>query len=124
MEGRIDSISPIKKSRNGKDYLVVTISGDMYSVWEPSIMEGLKEKDQVEFTSKKYGNFNKLISISKLDAQDTVLEISTDHPIEFKKGNQVESDDLRRIDERLCEISSKLSMLIDIMSSREKPSDR
>ncbi|MCK5043359.1 MAG: hypothetical protein KAR51_05000, partial [Candidatus Aenigmarchaeota archaeon] len=61
------------------------------------------------------GSFKNITSLEKKEA-----EIKCDYPAEFTKGSEVDTSS--RIDERLCEISNKLSVIIEILS--EKNSDK
>jgi len=112
MEGKIESIIGPKKSRNGKDYFVLTIGGETLSVWEPSLVEGICEGDDVCYEFSVSGSFKNITFLEKKEA-----EIKCDYPAEFKKGSEVDTSS--RVDERLCEISNKLSVIIEILSERD-----
>ncbi|NOQ55799.1 MAG: hypothetical protein GQ477_03245 [Nanohaloarchaea archaeon] len=123
MDGIVESISELKKSRNGKPYFIICISGESFSVWEPSYIENVSVGDTVEFSHSVSGNFKNITSIEKKIVEEMEIvpeKIETEYPIEFQKGTEVDTSN--RVDERLCEISNKLSVIIDILL--EKSSEK
>ncbi len=111
MEGKIENIAGPKKSRNGKDYFVLTVGGETFTLWEPSLLDGISEGDSVDYEYSVSGNFRNITSIAK---RETVIK--SDYPAEFKKGSEVDTSN--RVEERLCEISNKLSIIIEILSEK------
>jgi len=62
MKGVIDKIEK-KQTKNNKDYYLLTVDGERYSVWEAKLIKGLSEGDQVEFEWDKSGDFKKMTSL-------------------------------------------------------------
>lgn len=123
MEGIVESISAPKKSRNDKVYFVLVIGDDTFTLWEPTMIEGISVKDAVEFSYSESGSFKNITAIKlkekTVDTSETIQKIETDYPIEFTKGTDVDTSN--RVEDRLIEISQKLSIIIDLMG--EKSSD-
>ena len=121
MEGIVETISEPKKSRNGKPYFIIGISGNSFSLWEPSYIENVSVGDTVEYSHSVSGNFKNITSIDKkvIDIErDVPEEIKTEYPVEFQKGTEV--DTTNRTDERLCEISNKLSVIIELLLEKNQ----
>ncbi|MBW6462307.1 MAG: hypothetical protein K0B07_04645 [DPANN group archaeon] len=123
MEGIVESISEPKKSRNGKSYFIIGISRDSFSVWEPSYIENICVGDTVEYSYSVSGNFKNITLIEKKMIENKTIydnnalsesgKIETEYSLEFKKGTEVDTSN--RVDERLCEISNKLSVIIELL---------
>ncbi len=122
MEGIVETISEPKKSRNGKPYFIIGISGNSFSLWEPSYIENISVGDTVEYSHSVSGNFKNITSIEKkvIEKESDYVpeEIKTEYPVEFQKGTEVDTSN--RTDERLCEISNKLSVIIELLLEKSQ----
>ena len=57
------------ETKDNKVFHVVEIAGERYSVWEPSLLEGVEEGSRVEYDWQKSGNFKKLTDLKKIDPE-------------------------------------------------------
>lgn len=66
MQGIVDKIWE-NETRDKKRYHVLEIGGEKYSVWDPNLLEGLGEGNQVEYEWKQSGNFKKITDLKLID---------------------------------------------------------
>ena len=52
------------ETKDNKVFHVVEIAGERYSVWEPSLLEGVEEGSRVEYDWQKAGNFKKITDLT------------------------------------------------------------
>jgi hypothetical protein len=67
MEGTIDKIWE-NETKGKKQYHVLEIGGEKYSVWDSKMMEGLGEGSRVAYDWKKSGDFRKITDLRKIDS--------------------------------------------------------
>ncbi len=70
MKGIIDRIWQ-NKTKDEKNYWVLNIDGQNYSVWDKKYIEGLQEGAMVEYEWATSGDFKKIVEIRKIDGQPT-----------------------------------------------------
>jgi hypothetical protein len=66
MKGEITKVWE-NETKDKKTYHVLDVNGERYSVWDPKLIEGIKEGDHVEYDWKKSGNFKKIVDLKKID---------------------------------------------------------
>ncbi len=66
MNGIIDKIWP-NKLDDGTEYLVLSIGGEKYSVWDKKYMERLQEGSSVDYSWKQSGKFKKITDINVVE---------------------------------------------------------
>jgi len=69
MKGVIDKIWG-NKTGAGKDYWVLTLGGERYSVWDSKYMRGIREGTTVEYDWAESGDFKKITGINILEGGD------------------------------------------------------
>lgn len=62
MKGRIEGIEE-KHTKNGRTYLLLSIDGQNYSLWDGKLFEGLREGDLVEYKWKQSGDYRNITEI-------------------------------------------------------------
>ena len=66
MKGAVDKIWE-NDTKDNKQYHVLEIGGEKYSVWDPKLVEGLEEGSEIEYDWKKSGDYKKITGLRKLD---------------------------------------------------------
>jgi len=69
MKGVIDRIWENKTKDRKKDYWVLSIGGENYSVWDKKYVEGLQEGAAVEYGWMQSGDFRKITEIRTIDME-------------------------------------------------------
>lgn len=67
MQGKVEKIWE-NETKDNKKYHVLEIGGEKYSVWEPTLLEGLSEGCTVDYDWKQSGNFRKITDLKKIAA--------------------------------------------------------
>ena len=65
MQGTIEKIWE-NRNQKGETYWVLLINGQRFSLWDGSLLEGLKEGDRIDFLWKSAGRFKNITKITKL----------------------------------------------------------
>ena len=63
MKGRIERIEE-KHARNGQTYLLLSIDGQNYSLWDGKAFDGVREGDLVEYKWKQSGDYRNITDIA------------------------------------------------------------
>ena len=66
MKGRIERLEE-KNARNGRKYLLITVGGQNYSLWDGKAFDGLREGDLIEYEWKTAGDYRNITDIQTLD---------------------------------------------------------
>ena len=66
MKGRIERIEE-KHARNGQTYLLLSIEGQNYSLWDGKAFDGVHEGDLVEYKWKQSGYYRNITDIGSVD---------------------------------------------------------
>lgn len=77
MKGSIDKIWE-NQTKDNKTFYVLEIGGDKYSVWDPKLVEGLDEGNTIDYQWKQSGNFKKITSLAKIEAEPDLDNYPTD----------------------------------------------
>jgi hypothetical protein len=118
MKGIVDKIWENSTS-NGKKYWVVQVGDERYSVWDPDLLEGLCEGDQIDYEWRKSGGYKKITSLTRYEPQEVSLTQT-----ERKNEQIVRMSCLRTAGEILaCEqldIKRKIEKVLDTSKIFEK----
>ena len=66
MKGRIEGIEE-KQAKNGRTYLLLSIDGQNYSLWDGKLFETVREGDLVEYKWKQSGDYRNITEIAPAD---------------------------------------------------------
>lgn len=55
-----------KKTRKGEQYLLVTINGERYSLWDEDYFDQFREGDLVAYKWRESGDFKKIVEIERI----------------------------------------------------------
>ncbi|MEM3389710.1 MAG: hypothetical protein QW491_09910 [Thermoproteota archaeon] len=55
-----------KKTRKGEEYLLITIGGERYSLWNKDYFDQLNEGDLVAYKWRESGDFKKIVDIERI----------------------------------------------------------
>jgi hypothetical protein len=108
MKGNVEKIWE-NETANGKQYWVLQIGDDRYSVWEPELVAGLVEGDAVDYDWKKSGQYKKITSLARYPLQDVPQS-----PGERKNSQIIRMSCLRSATEILSGFEEKLEKKVEM----------
>lgn len=68
MKGVIEKIWQ-NKTKDKKDYWVLTIGGENYSVWDKELMEGIVQGNEVDYGWLQSGEYKKITDLKRIDVE-------------------------------------------------------